>query len=122
MQRATTTLSRGGSSLALRHNRLVTIRALRTTAPAAASYYETIDGIKLDKNALNAAREAVAGNGDGRISLADAKLILDALSGDGGGVTAIEFRTAFHILRSFNFTPEAEKSFVASLAMSHIRS
>jgi hypothetical protein len=71
-------------------------RALRTTTPTLASYYETIDGVKYDREALDAAREAVAGKGDGRVSVADAKLILGTVL-DGGGVTANEFRTAFYV-------------------------
>lgn len=96
-------------------------RSLRTTATARASYYETVDGIQMDRDALVAARNAVAGYGDGRVSVQDAQVILEKLSGDGGGVTAIEFRTAFHILANFNFTPQASASFIAALATADIR-
>ena len=71
-------------------------RALRTTTPHLAAYYETIDGVKYDREALDVARESVAGKGDGRVSLSDAQTILNTIL-DGGGVTAIEFRTAFHV-------------------------
>ena len=71
-------------------------RALRTTTPYLAAYYETIDGVKFDREALDVARESVAGKGDGRVSLSDAQTILNTIL-DGGGVTAIEFRTAFHV-------------------------
>ena len=71
-------------------------RALRTTTPSLAAYYETIDGVKYDREALDVARESVAGKGDGRVSLSDAQTILNTIL-DGGGVTAIEFRTAFHV-------------------------
>jgi hypothetical protein len=72
-------------------------RALRTSSISLApSYYETIDGVKYDRSSLDAAREAVAGEGDGRVSIEDAKAILATIT-DGGGVTATEYRTAFHV-------------------------
>ena len=40
-------------------------------------YYRTIDGVKYDAELLKAAEEAVAGKGDGRISLKDAELLLE---------------------------------------------
>ena len=79
------------------------------------SYYETIQGLKYDRTALDAAREAVAGRGDGRVSLDDARLIAASLK-DGPGVTKVEFRTAFKILNDFNFTDEARKAFVDDMA------
>ncbi|KAL1526434.1 hypothetical protein AB1Y20_015146 [Prymnesium parvum] len=71
-------------------------RAIRTTMPSMASYYETIDGIKYDRAALDAARESISGQGDGRVSVKDAQAILATIT-DGGGVTANEFRTAFYV-------------------------
>jgi hypothetical protein len=145
-------------------------------------YYEkSPDGMQRDKDAMDAAREAVKGRGDGRISIADvslhnpwpqpqaalhktipeprrpisasrsqprapaaslargpaprsevqharrhhlltpaplaqADLIIKTLL-DGQGVTAIEFSTAFLILRDFHFTPEAQTHFIAALAV-----
>ena len=46
---------------------------------ACRSYYELLDGKKHDKAALDAARQAVAGRGDGRVSQADARNILATL-------------------------------------------
>ena len=89
--------------------------ASRTTIPLMAAYYETIEGVKYDREALDAAREAVSGKGDGRVSLADARAILETIT-DGGGVTAIEFRTAFYILGNFKFTSEAAEYYVAELS------
>ena len=49
------------------------------------------------------------------MSLDDAeKLVAEMV--DGPGVTKIEFRTAFKILADFNFTPEAQGFFIASMA------
>jgi len=88
----------------------------RSLSPVmAAGYYETIEGVKYDRDALEAARAAVAGEGDGRVSKADAQEILETLL-DGGGVTATEFRTAFFILRDFRFTEGARELFIARLA------
>lgn len=82
----------------------------------AASYYEVVDGHKRDRKALDAAREAVKGKGDGVISKADTKAILATLV-DGQGVTAAEFGTAFVILRDFKFTAPAKKLFIQELAL-----
>lgn len=82
----------------------------------ARSYYENVDGIARDKRALAVARAAVSGQGDGRISKADADEILTTLA-DGQGVTATEFSTAFVILRDFKFTPGAADHFIGRLAV-----
>mmetsp|Transcript_30304 Transcript_30304/g.50158 ORF Transcript_30304/g.50158 Transcript_30304/m.50158 type:complete len:129 (+) Transcript_30304:21-407(+) len=84
------------------------------------AYYETIDGVKYDAAALGAAREAVAGEGDGRVSKADAKAIIAKLL-DGDGVTAIEYRTAFKILADYKFTPAAKTLFIAELSTSPLQ-
>ena len=83
------------------------------------SYYETIDGLTYDRAAISAAKEAVAGAGDGRVSKQDAEAILETLLDQGSGtsvITAVESRTAFLLLRDFNFTDEARAIFVAKLA------
>ena len=97
------------------------VRALRATLPHL-SYYEIVDGIKMDKESLEAARKAIAGQGDGRVSISDSQDILKTMVGDGGGMTAIEFRTAFHILDQFHFTAEAREIYIATLAKAEIRS
>ena len=96
------------------------VRALRATPPHL-SYYETVDGMKMDGAALETARKAVAGQGDGRVSMADSQDILKTLIGDGGGITAIEYRTAFHILHQHKFTPEALEVYISTLAKAEIR-
>ena len=64
-------------------------RSFRSSTVLASAYYETIDGLKYDSSALEAARAAVAGKGDGRVSKSDSEAILATLL-DGGGVTATE--------------------------------
>jgi hypothetical protein len=89
-------------------------------------YYEILDGIQCflpvsngiqyDRAALQAARDAVARAGDGRISKKDAEAILAKIV-DGGTITLTEYRTAMLLLReSFNFTNEARKLFIDTLA------
>jgi len=79
------------------------------------TYYERVEGLDRDKKAMDAARAAVAGAGDGRVSIADADAIAKTLL-DGHGVTAIEYSTAFLVMRDFHFTPEAMVHFVKILA------
>lgn len=109
-----------GATSAWQLNQPVIARSFRTTAPLAAAYYETIDGVKYDSEALAAARKAVAGEGDGRVSVADSEAILAELI-DGGGVTATEFRTAFYILGNFKFTDAARAKFIDSLSVADTR-
>ena len=62
-----------------------------------------------------AARDAVAGVGDGRISKKDAEAILAKIV-DGRTITLTEYRTAMLLLRgSFNFTNEARKMFIDTM-------
>ena len=52
-----------------------------------------------------AARKAVSGVGDGRISKKDAESLLVTIL-DGNSITKIEYRTAWLLLRDFKFTDE----------------
>ena len=87
------------------------------------SYYETTAGLRYDAACLSAAREAVAGKGDGRVSKADAEKILATLL-DGrtskdvsaNSITSVEYRTAFRVLNDFKWTPEAKQLFIERLA------
>jgi hypothetical protein len=97
-----------------------------TTARGAASggsYYEVIGGLKHDREAMDAARKAVEGRGDGRVSVADANDILSKLldgsvtqSASGNAITEVEYRTAFRVLADFKFTDEARAHFIEKLA------
>ena len=44
-------------------------------------YFESIDGMKLDKAIGEACREAGEGQGDGRVSVEDAEAIFDTVKG-----------------------------------------
>lgn len=74
------------------------------------SYYKEIDGKKYDKALLEAAEEAIAGRGDGRISLDDAQDLLEKVK-DGNSYTDIEKDTMAYIRDNFKWTEEADKWF-----------
>jgi hypothetical protein len=78
------------------------------------SYYTTIDGIKMDKSLIEAADAAVAGAGDGRISLADAEKLLAAVK-DGDSYTDVEKATVKHIRENYKWTDEADAWFRAEI-------
>ena len=60
------------------------------------SYYKTIDGKHYDREMLEIADEAVAGVGDGRISVEDAQKLLGAVK-DANKYTDIEKATMKYI-------------------------
>ena len=74
------------------------------------SYYKIIDGKKYDKQMLEVAETATSGQGDGRISLADAKRLIASVT-DGGRYTDVEKDTMAHIRENFKFTEEADSWF-----------
>jgi hypothetical protein len=74
------------------------------------SYYRVIGGEKYDDELLKAAEEAVAGRGDGRISLEDAKVLLEKVM-DGNSYTEIEKATVAYIRENFKWTDEADEWF-----------
>lgn len=79
------------------------------------SYYKTIDGKKMDGHLLEMAEEAVKGAGDGRISRADAEIILNAVK-DGGDYTEVEKDTMEYIRDNFNWTESADDWFRSQIA------
>ena len=82
-----------------------------------ASYYKTIDGKNYDKAILDMAKASVAGQGDGRISLNDAKKIVRLIQ-DGGKVTDIEKRSLQYILKKYKFTDTAMEHIKLALGKS----
>ncbi len=74
------------------------------------SYYKVIDGKKYDREMLEIADRATQGKGDGRISLADAKKLITAVT-DGGRYTDIEKDTMARIRDNYRFTDEADAWF-----------
>lgn len=73
-------------------------------------YYRIVGGRKYDRKMLEIAEEAVAGQGDGRISLADAEQLLAAVE-DANQYTDIEKATMRYIRDHFRFTPAADSWF-----------
>lgn len=74
------------------------------------SYYKIIDGKKYDAELIEAAEKAVAGRGDGRVSLDDAKLLLEKVK-DGNSYTDIEKDTMAYIRDNFKWTDDADDWF-----------
>lgn len=74
------------------------------------TYYKVIDGKKYDKQMLEIAEATTAGQGDGRISLADAKRLIGAVV-DGGRYTDTEKDTMAYIRENYKFTEEADAWF-----------
>lgn len=71
------------------------------------SYYKVIDGKKFDREMLEIADRATAGQGDGRISIEDARKLIAAVT-DGGRYTDVEKETMAHIRDNYRFTDEAD--------------
>ena len=74
------------------------------------SYYKTIDGKHYDREMLEIADEAVAGAGDGRISVEDAQKLLGAVQ-DANKYTDIEKATMKYIRENYKFTYAANQWF-----------
>ncbi len=79
------------------------------------AYYKTIDGVKYDAGLLEEADKAVAGKGDGRISLDDAKKLLVAVK-DGNEYTDIEKATMKYVRDNYKWTAEADDWFRSQIA------
>jgi len=74
------------------------------------AYYVTIDGKKMDNDLIEAAKEAIKGRGDGRISMEDAIILLEKVK-DGNSYTDIEKDTMEHIRKEYKWTEEADEWF-----------
>lgn len=74
------------------------------------AYYRVIDGKKYDAEIIDLAEKLTAGAGDGRISMDDAKQILDAVM-DGDSYTDIEKDTMAYIRQNFKWTEAADEWF-----------
>lgn len=74
------------------------------------SYYKTINGRKYDAEIIELAEKLVAGAGDGRISMEDAKQLLEAVM-DGDTYTDIEKDTMAYIREHFKWTEAADDWF-----------
>mmetsp|Transcript_31851 Transcript_31851/g.69572 ORF Transcript_31851/g.69572 Transcript_31851/m.69572 type:complete len:176 (-) Transcript_31851:20-547(-) len=99
------------SSLLLRHTpRAPTHLRRNITTAASGGYYEVIDGKKMDREMLAVAKECTQGKGDGRISLEDAKLLLETVK-DGNKYTDIEKESMAYIRKTYKFTEQADAWF-----------
>jgi hypothetical protein len=74
------------------------------------NYYKTINGVDYDKEILDIAEKSVKGQGDGRISLSDAKSLLEAVK-DSNSYTDVEKSTMKYIRDNYKFTDESDKWF-----------
>ena len=74
------------------------------------SYYKTVDGKHYDREMLEIADEAVAGVGDGRISVEDALKLLGAVK-DANKYTDVEKATLKYIRENYKFTYAADQWF-----------
>lgn len=74
------------------------------------TYYKVIDGKKFDREMLEIADRATAGQGDGRISIEDARHLIGAVK-DGGRYTDVEKETMAYIRDTYKFTDEADAWF-----------
>ncbi len=74
------------------------------------SYYKTIDGKKYDGELIELADKLTAGSGDGRISMEDAKQLLDAVK-DGDTYTDIEKDTMAYLRENYKWTEAADEWF-----------
>jgi len=74
------------------------------------SYYKVIDGVKFDKELLEAADKAVEGKQDGRISVEDAKDLYEKVV-DGNAYTDIEKATVKYIRENYKWTKKADEWF-----------
>lgn len=87
------------------------IEALSTELEAKKiSYYKFMDGMRYKAVTIKMADEAIAGKGDGRISMEDAEQIFDTIS-DGNAYTQVEKDTLRRLRTHYNWTDSADELF-----------
>jgi hypothetical protein len=74
------------------------------------SYYKEIDGQKYDRALLELADELIQGQGDGRLSKADAEQLLEKVK-DGDSYTDIEKATMKYIRDNYKWTDSGDEWF-----------
>ncbi len=72
------------------------------------SFYKVIKGVKYDRSILNRADELIKGQGDGRISRDDIRLLFEETK-DGPGITETEYKTLDYIADNYNMTDAARE-------------
>merc|ERR1711920_9848 len=75
---------------------------------------ETVDGVECDGGIMEECRKAVAGQGDGRVSIEDAKKIFKQAQDD-NELTQMERWTLRYCMTEFNWTRPAHDFFVDEL-------
>ena len=73
-------------------------------------YYKTIDGKKYDGEIIELADKLTEGQGDGRLSVDDAKQLLEAVL-DGGAYTDIEKDTMAYVRENYKWPDAADEHF-----------
>lgn len=86
----------------------------KAAVTSGSSYYETVDGMSCDREIIDACRTAVAGCGDGRVSVEDAKKVFVKVA-DGGRETAVERWTMRFCMQEFKWTEAAHDWIVEEL-------
>jgi len=74
------------------------------------SYYKTIDGVKYDRELLELADKLTEGQGDGRLSVDDAKQLYEEVA-DGDSYTDIEKDTVKYLRENYKWTDAADDWF-----------
>lgn len=74
------------------------------------AYYKKIKGKNYDKKLLELVESFTSKKGDGRISLEDAKILMDAVK-DSNAYTTVEKDTIAYIRKNYKFTESADKWF-----------
>lgn len=77
--------------------------------------YETIDGVRYEKELLELARQHTTGAGEGKLSKDEVADLFKSAS-DGQGVTETEKATLAHIRKNFEFTDAAARDFDEAFA------
>jgi hypothetical protein len=77
--------------------------------------YQTIDGVKYEKELLDLAEKHTTGAGEGKLSKDEVADLFKSAS-DGQGVTDTEKQTLEYIRKNFEFTDAAAKDFDAAFA------
>ncbi len=77
--------------------------------------YQSIDGVKYDKELLDLAKAHTTGRGEGKLSKDEVGDLFKSAN-DGQGVTDTEKRTLEYIRNSFEFTEAAAREFDKAFA------
>ncbi len=77
--------------------------------------YQSIDGVKYEKELLDLAKKHTTGRGEGKLSKEEVADLFKSAS-DGQGVTEVEKRTLEYIRNNFELTKAAAKDFDKAFA------